>query len=345
MLDTIRRVKLPTRLTAYITIIGLTALLSWRFEGEIALNIGVATVLTLVFEAVVYHYSQLVIALIITAQLFIISMFSYIMYGILVEFTGSPNFALTLIIALQLIGMSGIFVSTITAYFIAKGKIWVTLTLSFIAYDVVFIWVVANNPTMSYLITAMIAIIAQAVVLLVRVIFPLRRKETFKPEDVPSSAKISAIQDNIRKLLENNYAHVPSNSKISGFSFVNENHVFYVVPLNPTRHLKVSKNELILDDVPVTGMLELTLKETSQLRKEHKLGSKQVIPVIYVKNNNLLGAFTSLKVFSRERPDRMLGSVFVTTPGGFKILLKKKQADVSSKLTISQVNRVLAPTK
>jgi hypothetical protein len=330
-----------SRYLAYAIIITVSAVLAWRFQWDMLfVPAGVATALILL-EIFSFYKKYMWIAVIILAQVYAVSMLIYITYFALFFAEVSGSVAFFVFVVNEIIAITGVIVASITAFTLTRGKIWFTLLLSFVAFDLTYVLLIAyanQIPGFTVVTDAILAFVALIAVLVIKLYLPRYKSEEFDPKSLGQNRKTTAVKTSVEKRLAPDYKELPIvDNELNAFGFLHRNRVYFVVPVNPERSFKLQKNSLVMDGTPVTGLLEAVLSQAGKFASQHKLKGRNVVPVLYVKNNNQAGKLITVKVASKNYPDRSLGALHITTPEGFYALLKRVKTSKQGELKEKQL--------
>jgi hypothetical protein len=199
-----------------------------------------------------------------------------------------------------------------------------------------FINITASFINLPFLITANIALIGMVGMLILKMFIPKYKVSPFDIKSLPSNRSSSSIIGAIKKDLGEEFTELKFNSTTGSRVFIYGRRIYSLTPLTPDRHLRIRKNDLIIDDKEITGLLEAVLSDLKTFSKQSKIKEKYLVPLIYVKKNNELNPITTIKVATRNHPDRPLGNVHIVSPSGFKSIIRRQIQDPKHKLNEEQ---------
>lgn len=237
----------------------------------------------------------------------------------------APEYVLFTVLIMEIILVISVIISVLMAYTLTRGKAWINIMLAGITYNSAYILLSMTGAGISFVFISLFSLGAMLIVLAVKMFIPRYKTTKLDPELVlPTDKTTTVIQTKVEKRLGTDYEPIETQSKLGAFAFKHEGQVYYVTPLAPEQSLNVFKrNTLMVDNIPMTGLLEAHLKEAAIFAKTHGLKTKNVIPVLYVNKHNELGKLTTIKVRDKNYPDKKIGSLHIVSPDGFYNLVRR----------------------
>jgi len=309
MIKFYRNTKLTSRLIVFSALLVLTGVTAWKygFNAPIALafvaSIGALIEVVLTRPRLVAAVAAVIIQV---TYLSVISITIGGVYGTLALLT-SEYLALLTILLLIVFG-----------YKFARGYLWLNYAVSFVIYDLILTTILATG--LSYIIAALGGFVGAAIFLVIRSI-QWRKKENFSLTK-PSAKSLKRVQSFL-----DSHNLVSTSSQLPFVSFLatdpaQPNKVYVIYSLDVKTSLTIEKNLVLMDGSDVTPLLDSLLSETGDLSKSKKITERVFTPVIFVNNNTLVKNLTSIKVASRAKPDRSIGTIYLANANGFEKILK-----------------------
>lgn len=224
------------------------------------------------------------------------------------------------------ISLLAIILIVLIGYFFANGRTWLNLLVAYITFDSSFILLVAANIQYVY---------AIALSFILAVIFLAVKGITWKKSEPFTFSKRSPILLKKTRLLLEKESLAYESKDLDFIDFVatteDKTKVFGILTLDIFRDFEIKGNEILVDGKMVTQILEELLLDLKAYSKDNKVNPKSVIPVILSHKNVLPSNVSSVRVSTRSKPDRTLGTVYLVTPAGLASLVEKTPAITSKR--------------
>lgn len=321
MLKIYRNSKLSTRIISILTLAVFFSFISfyygydWLFAGSLIVGFG------LVLEAFFIHTRFLVTSLIVFLNLMLTGFVSFLIYEILQYNPATQFIGLVNLILLQIGGIAATISIALVSYFYAKGAMWINVLLGYIIYNISLVgFIISFGQDNTSLLSIVLALALSLGFLTLRSVFPLQSDSVFDLDKLPQSKKTNSLLNKLEKTFPN--LKVKKSSKRTLVAFDNKT-VYFIVPISVKDKLVLNKKQLLIDEVDLTTCLESILLDAQLFSKNYKVNQKIIVPLLYVDRESALPRkLLGIKVRKRTQPDRILGTVTITSDTGFQSLIK-----------------------
>lgn len=330
MLKIYRNSKLSTRIISFITFASFAGYIAHIYNYDWLLIGGSILGFGFILEAFIVHTKLILTSAISFLNILVSSLVAFAIYEIMRYNPETEFLGLTNLIVLQASGIIVTITVVILSYLYAQGKTWVNALTAFIIYNtVLFVSIINSGEVLDFTFIALLSVIVAVLYVVLRIFIPLRHQESFDFNLIPKSPSTTVLIKNIKKRYPE--ATVTPYSQ-HYYIVVNQDKVLLLSAISVTKSFTISKKDIEVDGVIITGMLEAVLLQAQKLSHDYKISQKYITPVLYVTDNkstkqNLVG----IRVRKKNQPDRTLGVVSIATENGLDKLFKT----ISSKKTLT----------
>lgn len=302
--------KFSSRLISWLLILSVVSALTYNFEWNYIVTLISSASILVAVEILVfrpYFLSAGVITLLFWFS-FVVYM-SFLIEGLVYYQTANQ---LTYI---EMSMYGGAVISTILIlsanWYIANGRYWVNLTVSYALYLValIFLPVFSLNP----IYVPLVAFTPVLIWVLVRRLWLYRKDREADISSLPQTKNDTVFESKMRKKFPKSHIMTEDRTVI----IYNKKNVILLLPVTPETSIDLTRQGIDMDGEDITFVMNHLTSKLSIISKAAKVNGRKFFPVIYITNSKMERGITPVSYKSRRKPDITEGTVFFANEKDF----------------------------